>query len=214
MLSSFKLIQPLVYKFAAGIHPQRWEALGLHQAGVARLLSNPRALARLSENLDWLTANANYCPDWDNSLATPAGNWAFLSGAQLWQAGLRLGAGRYRAEIVRLLHKNAIAEFKTSIGADIYTFALRQAPIIWHRPFLVNDAPGCLHEISLSKRVIATAGWGLGCWLSSLPKSLALRIQMKLPSVADDKISEAATWPKNLAAEWLDALSPLLTGKT
>ena len=142
-LSAFVRARPLRFGLAADLHPDRWGALGVPETGAARLTGCPRALAALSERLDWLSPGADDFTGWDAALSDRPGAWALLPGAALWRAGRRLGAGRYRAEIVRLIRREDVASFKAAAGDDVYRFALRQVPVLWRGAPLAGEAePG------------------------------------------------------------------------
>ena len=210
LLADFIRARPLRFGLAADIHPSRWEVLGIPAAGAERLAGCPRACATLSKRLDWLLPEA---PDeitgWEGALAAKPGVWALLPGVSLWRAGKRLGAGRYRPEIARLIRRAEVAAFKAAAGDDAYSFALKQAPVLWRVAPLAGAAEIAGGE-TLAGRVLATAGLGLGCWLAALPAELAARARMKFPPTRDSDFIAAAAWPEERRAVWLAALARVL----
>ena len=203
-LAAYRQMRPIGIDLAADIHPERWRAAGIDEPGQANLAACPRARATLSGCLDWLfgpeaSADGNFS-DWIGALAEKPGEWALRPGAELWRAGRCLGAGRLRHEIARLVRRGDVADFKSAVGEDAYLFALRQAPMIWRGA----PAPGPETEMDspLADRALSAAGWGLGCWLASLPPGLSRRARAKLPISRDPEFMEAASWPGPRQDAW------------
>jgi hypothetical protein len=146
--------------------------------------------------------------DWSAALAENTGSWALLSGERLWRMGLRLGAGRHRLEIARLIWRDDVTAFKAAASEDAYHFALRQAPMVWRDAPLADEAESAVGA-TLADRVSATAGLGLGCWLAALPEGLAARARMKLPPAHDTDFAAAAAWPEKRRSVWLGLLAQI-----
>ena len=120
VLDDFRRARPLLLEWAADIHPERWKALGVPEAGAARLAGCPRARAALSESADWLmggeAGGADDFAGWTAALAEKPGAWALRSERELWRAGRFLGAGRHRAEIARLIRREDVTAFQAAAG--------------------------------------------------------------------------------------------------
>lgn len=205
-VAAYRRWSPLWLDLAADIHPGRWAGLGVSAEAAARLAACPRSRRRLSRGIGWLEASAG--DDWRPWDAAPGEvwNWALLPGADLWRIGLRLGAGRYRAEASRLVLRAEVAAFTEAVGADAYRFALRQAALVW-RDESLDDAGAAAG--TLAERALAAAGLGLGCWLAELPAGLAARVRLKLPPGCDRPLAAAAAWDPERRGAWLAVLRRL-----
>jgi len=216
-LAAFRLARPLLLDLAGDIHPDRWAAAGVPAEAAARLAGCPRARASLSWRIGWLgpgwdvpAADPEGWTGWGAALSARPGAWALLPGARLWRAGRWLGAGRHRAEVIRLVRRGEVEAFRGAAGGDAHLFALRRAALVWRGTPLAGDPAGLPDGASPAERVLATAGLGLGCWLAALPAGLAARVRAKLPPSCEPQLAAAAAWPGGRRETWRAALGRTL----
>jgi hypothetical protein len=146
---------------------------------VERLLESPRARARL---VDPVLDRLGVDPRAEVDFGDPRRRLALLEGPALVRLVNLTGAGLLHAPIGRVIERAGVRRLREALGADVYGFAVRRAPLLigprwpsapWVEPELTGDL---LDQVRLA---------GLRClesWLSGQPRPLAARVVLKLPS--------------------------------
>lgn len=204
VLAGFRRRRPLLYDLIDQIHPERWRALGLTPSAAKRLAACPRSRHALSRRLDWAglaDVDGDGGEDWNLDAGRPEA-WALRSGDDLWRAGLRFGAARFRTDIARLVWRKDIVTLKAEVGEDAYRFAVRRAALSWPDAGLGAAGTGG----TLGENIVDSAVLALGCWLAALPRGLAARAGLKLPPRVNAAENRAAEWPAERRAACLAVL--------
>jgi hypothetical protein len=158
------------------------DALGVEPAwlpAVERLLESPRARAKLA---DAVLDRPGVDPREEVDFGDPRRRLALLDGPALVRLVDLAGAGLLHARIGRVIEQAEVRRLREALGADVYGFAVRRAPLLigphwpaapWVEPDLTGDL---LDQVRPA---------GLRClesWLSGQPRPLAARVMLKLPS--------------------------------
>lgn len=204
----FRKASPLLFGLTSDVHPERWRAAGLTPEAGAALAGCPRSRLTLSRDLSWTRGGAEAFDwsEWDawaEALRAAPGEWALLSGGELWRRGMLFGAGCFRGDISRLVFRADIEAFRRAAGGEAHTFALRAALMVWRGSEFL---PGLPAAGSVAEKVAAAAALALGCWLAGLPAGLSARVRMKLPLACDAGADSAAGWPEERRRGWVGML--------
>src|SRR5262245_48520185 len=160
---------------------------------VERLLECPRAREALVDPaLDGLGVD----PREEVEFSAPRRRLALLDGPALVRLIDLAGAGLLHTQIGRVIERAEVRRLCEALGADAYGFAVRRAPLLigprWPSAPWIDPQPAG----DLLERIRSAGLRCLEAWLSGEPRSLAMRVVLKLPAdlVIDTERKVPGSW--------------------